>query len=186
MIVYSKVCPGCGEKSSKYEEICPECGAVKSENLKHSAFADSFMETIASYLTFFNQPVLAAKLLIRSFFLLLLIFVVPDFIRESELFWMACAAYSVFGIVKELEEKVLRLNGIYLTLKILLIAYIGAAIGNFISYTGYNTGYNFAYYFNTGFLLSEISNGNTLLIIGIIAALGFYFLITVILNVIKD
>ncbi|MEO8231018.1 MAG: hypothetical protein ABI638_01965 [Ignavibacteriota bacterium] len=57
-----------------------------------------------------------------------------------------------------------------------MFAYFGAGIGNLISHTGRMVYFRFSYYFNLNFLYDQLSIGNSMLIIGACAGIGFMLL----------
>ncbi len=164
--MYSSICSNCGAKSNNTEQYCPECGALKQEVLSKTGFYDSLVDLIASKIDFLDNSLVFAHLILRTLILLIGVIIIPPFIRESELFWLAGIVYTIFAIIKEIEKNILNSKGIYLISKVLLSAYIGAGIGNLISHTGRNYNYTLSYYFNYKFLFNEILNKNSLVIIG--------------------
>ena len=169
--MYSSICSNCGAKSDRNEQYCPECGAIKQEIVSKTGFYDSIVNLIASKIDFFDNSVVFAHLILRAIILLIGIIVIPPLIRESELVWLAGIIFTVFGIIKEIENNILNSKGIYLLSKILVSAYIGAAIGNLISFTGRNYNYTLSYYFNYKFLFNQFLNKNALVIIGAIVGI---------------
>jgi hypothetical protein len=173
---YSSICSSCGIKSEPTESHCPDCGAEKQEILSKTSFYDSIINLLASRIDFLDNSIILVQLLSRILFLLAGIILIPPFIRDSEFFWLACLVFTIFGITKQIENNFLGTKGIYLFSQIFISSYIGAGVGNLISYTGKMHNYSFSYFFNYEFLLKEISRPNSLVIIGIIVGiltLGF-------------
>ena len=175
--MYSSICSNCGAKSDSGEQYCPECGALKQEILSQTGFYDSLVNLIATKIDFLDNNVVFAHLILRTFILVLGIIFIPPFIKNCELFWLIGIIYTIFGIVREIENKILKGNGIYLVSQILVSAYLGAAIGNIISHTGRNYYYGISYYFNYKFLFNQILDKNILVIIGsVIGVITFGFI----------
>jgi hypothetical protein len=65
---------------------------------------------------------------------------------------------------------------VYKTSKILLFAFYGAGLANLISHTGKLVYFSFSYYFNLEFLYKQLSIGNSMIILGAIAGIGFMLL----------
>jgi hypothetical protein len=105
--------------------------------------------------------------------LLITIFLIPDFIGNSEFFWMVVGIFSVYGLIKEVAKNYSRFRIVYKTSKILLFAFFGAGIGNLISHTGRQVNFRFSYYFNLEFLYKQFSIGNSMIILGAVAGIGF-------------
>ena len=61
----------------------------------------------------------------------------------------------------------------YKTSKLLLFAFFGAGFGNLISHAGRLVYYRFSYYFNLEFLYEQLSIGNSMIIVGAVAGIGF-------------
>ncbi len=174
--MYSLVCPNCGEKSAHDLKDCPNCGFAKTEIVNRVGIMQSLNATLVDKLGFLDYPQLYITIVSRTIIILFIIFIIPDFISNSEFFWMVIGIFSVYGLIKEVAKSYTKFRFIYKTSKLLLFAYFGAGIGNLISHTGRMVYYRFSYYFNLKFLYEQISIGNSMLIIGACAGIGFMLL----------
>lgn len=171
--MYSTICPNCGEKSDKELKTCPSCGFAKEEIVNKVGILQSINDALVDKLSFLDYPQLYIIIVTRAFIILFTIFVIPDFIRSSEFFWMMIGIFSVYGLIKEVAKTYSKFVFIYKTAKILLYAYFGAGFGNVIAHTGRMVYYRFSYYFNLEFLYDQLSAGNSMIILGGIAGIGF-------------
>jgi hypothetical protein len=183
---YPKTCSACGIESTPEDKFCPQCGIEKAELVTKVKFFDSVVNDISAKLTFLDNPEIFVRIVFKLTILLLAGLLLPAFIKQSEFVWMILLAYSIFGIVKEIEFRIERITGIYLYSQALFYAYIGAGFGNLISYTGRNYYYNIGYYFNIKFIASEIGRLNALPLIGAIAGIGLFVFIRVIKKMFEE
>jgi hypothetical protein len=169
---YSQICPECGFRSGMNKEICPGCGARKSLNIDESGASAVLYHEVDSSINFIDNPSLYVKILVSLIILFAGIFFLPDFLRNSEAFWIAYTITNVFTVIKA-ADKHFKLHGLYFYSLILLVIYLGAGIGNLIAYTGRNTGFKITHYFNPNFLYNQLVYGNPLIIVGAVAGAGF-------------
>ena len=174
--MYSTVCPNCGEKSESELKDCPSCGFAKAEIVNKVGIFQSINDSLVNKLSFLDYPQLYITIFTRAFIILFTIFVIPDFISSSEFFWMVIGIFSVYGLIKEVAKTFSQFKFVYKIAKILLFAYFGAGFGNLISHAGRLVYYRFSYYFNLGFLYDQFSIGNTMILLGAIAGIGFMIL----------
>lgn len=174
--MYSTVCSNCGEKSESELMDCPSCGFAKEEIVNKNSIAKDINDKLVDKLSFLDYPQLYITIFTRAFILLITIFIIPDFIRNSEFFWMVIGIFSVYGLIKEIAKSYSRFCIVYKTAKLLLFAYFGAGFGNLISHTGKMIYYRISYYFNIEFLYDQLSIGNAMIILGVAAGIGFMLL----------
>jgi hypothetical protein len=174
--MYSTVCPNCGEKSDRKLKDCPSCGFAKAEIVNKVGIFQSINDSFVDKLSFLDYPQLYITIFTRAFILLITIFVIPDFISNSEFFWMIVGIFSVYGLIKEVAKSYTKFRIIYKAAKLLLFAYFGAGLGNLISHAGKMVYYRLSYYFNLKFLYDELSIGNTMILFGAVAGIGFMLL----------
>ncbi len=174
--MYSTVCPNCGEKSERDLKDCPSCGFAKAEIVNKVGIIQSINDSLVDKLSFLDYPQLYITIFTRALFILFTIFVIPDFISNSEFFWMVIGIFSVYGLIKEIAKTFSQFRFVYKAAKILLFAYFGAGFGNLISHAGRMVYYRFSYYFNLKFLYDQLSIGNTMILFGAIAGIGFMLL----------
>jgi hypothetical protein len=174
--MYSTVCPNCGEKSKSELKDCPSCSFAKAEIVNKVSIFQSINDSLVDKLSFLDYPQLYITIFSRVVILLITIFVIPNFISNSEFFWMVVGIFSVYGLIKEVAKSYTQFRIVYKTAKLLLFAYFGAGIGNLISYTGKMIYYRFNYYFNLNFLYDELSIGNTMILFGVVSGIGFMLL----------
>jgi len=174
--MYSTVCPNCGEKSDRDVKDCPSCGFAKAEIVNKVGIFQSINDSLVEKLSFLDYPQLYITIFTRAFILLITIFIIPDFISNSEFFWMTVGIFSVYGLIKEIAKSHTNFRIIYKTTKLVLFAYFGAGFGNLISHTGKMVYYRLSYYFNLKFLYDELSIGNTMILFGAVAGIGFMLL----------
>lgn len=174
--MYSIVCPNCGEKSEKEVQSCPACGTVKSELVTKSSIFKDINDTLVDKLSFLDYPQLYVNVITRLLILLLTIFGIPDFISNSEFFWMVIGIFSVYGLIKEVAKNYNQFIVVYKISKMLLFAYFGAGFGNLIAHAGRLVYYRFSFYFNLEFLYKQITIGNSMIILGALAGVGFMIL----------
>jgi len=175
--MYSTVCPNCGEKSERELKECPSCGFTKAEIVNRVGILQSLNDTLVEKLSFLDYPQLYITIFTRAFIILFIIFIIPDFISDSEFFWMVIGIFSVYGLIKEVAKSYIQFRFIYKAAKLLLFAYFGAGFGNIISYTGRMVYYRFSYYFNLKFLYDQLLIGNSMILFGAVAGIGFMLLI---------
>ena len=156
--MYSTICANCGEKSERVLKDCPSCGSAKTEIVNRNSISESINNTLIDKLSFLDYPQLYITIFTRAFILLIIIFVIPDFISNSEFFWMVVGIFSVYGLIKEVAKSYSKFRIIYKTAKLLLFAYFGAGIGNLISHAGKLVYYRFSYYFNLEFIYDQTNN----------------------------
>ena len=183
---YPKTCSACGIEATPEDKFCPQCGIEKAELVTKVKFFDSVVNDIAAKITILDNPEIFVRILFRLTILLLAGLLLPAFIKQSEFVWMILLAYSIFGVVKEIEFRIERITGIYLYSQTLFYAYIGAGFGNLISYTGRNFYYSIGYYFNIKFIASEIGRLNALPLVGAIAGIGLFVFVRVIKKILED
>jgi hypothetical protein len=174
--MYSTVCPNCGEKSDRDVKDCPSCGVAKTEIVNKFGIFQSINDSLVDKLSFLDYPQLYITIFTRAFILLITIFVIPDFISNSEFFWMVVGIFSVYGLIKEIAKSYSRFRIVYKTAKLLLFAYFGAAFGNLISHTGKMIYYRLSYYFNLNFMYNQLLIGNSMILVGAVAGIGFMLL----------
>jgi len=174
--MYSTVCPNCGDKSESKLKDCPSCGFAKAEIVNKVGIFQSINDSLVDKLSFLDYPQLYITIFTRAIILLIIIFVIPDFISNSEFFWMVVGIFSVYGLIKEVAKSYTQFRIVYKAAKLLLFAYFGAGFGNLISHTGKMIYYRFSYYFNLNFLYNELSIGNTMILFGVVAGIGFMLL----------
>lgn len=174
--MYSTVCPNCGEKSESELKDCPSCGFAKAEIVNKNSISKSINDSLVDKLSFLDYPQLYITIFTRALILLVAIFVIPDFISNSEFFWMVIGIFSVYGLIKEVAKSYTKFRFIYKVAKLLLFAYFGAGIGNLISHAGKLVYYKFSYYFNLNFMYDQIELGNSMIILGAVLGVGFMVL----------
>jgi len=174
--MYSTVCPNCGEKSDRDVKDCPSCGSVKAEIVNKVGIFNSINDSLVDKLSFLDYPQLYITIITRVVILLITIFVIPDFIRSSEFFWMIVGMFSVYGLIKEIAKVYPKFRIAYKTTKLLLFAFFGAGFGNLISHAGKMVYYKLSYYFNIEFLYDQLLIGNSMIILGAVAGIGFMIL----------
>ncbi|HMN23507.1 MAG TPA: hypothetical protein PKE38_03350 [Ignavibacteriaceae bacterium] len=174
--MYPTICQNCGQKSDNDLKDCPSCGSTKAEIVNKVSITQSINDALVDKLSFLDYPQLYITIVSRAIIILFTIFVIPDFISNSEFFWMVIGIFSVYGLIKEVAKTYSRFIVVYKIAKILLFAYFGAGIGNLISHTGRMVYFRFSYYFNLNFLYDQLLIGNSMLIIGACAGIGFMLL----------
>lgn len=174
--MYPTICQNCGEKSDSDLKDCPSCGFAKAEIVNKVSITQSINDALVDKLSFLDYPQLYITIVSRAIIILFTIFVIPDFISNSEFFWMVIGIFSVYGLIKEVAKTYNQFIIVYKIAKILLFAYFGAGVGNLISHTGRMVYFRFSYYFNLNFLYDQLSIGNSMLIIGACAGIGFMLL----------
>ena len=175
--MHSSICPNCGEKSEQEIKDCPSCGFEKIEIVNKNSIFKSINDTLVSKLYFLDYPQLYITIITRLVMMLFTIFVLPDFISNSEFFWMVIGIFSVYGLIKEIAKTHTRFIVVYKLCKTLLFAYPGAGFGNLISHTGSMVYFKFSYYFNLNFMYDEISKANAMILVGAVAGIGVMLLI---------
>lgn len=174
--MYTTICPKCGEKSESEVRDCPKCGFTKAEIVNKVGVFQSINDSLVDKLSFLDYPQLYVTIIFRLIILLITIFLIPDFIGNSEFFWMVIWIFSVYDLIKEVSKTYSKFIIVYKISKVLLFAYFGAGLGNLISHAGRLVYYKFSYYFNLRFLYNQLSIGNSMIILGAIAGIGFLFL----------
>jgi hypothetical protein len=177
--MYTGICPNCGEKSDRDVKDCPSCGFAKAEIVNKVGIFQSINDFLVDKLSFLDYPQLYITIFTRAFILLVIIFVIPDFISNSEFFWMLVGIFSVYGLIKEVAKSYSQFRIVYKTAKLALFAYFGAGIGNLISHAGKLVYYRFSYYFNLEFMYNQIIIGNSMIILGAVVGIGFMILANV-------
>lgn len=174
--MYTNICPNCGEKSEHELKDCPSCGFAKAEIVNKNSITKSINDALVGKLSFLDYPQLYVTIIFRLVILLITIFLIPDFIGNSEFFWMVIGIFSVYGLIKEIAKSYVQFRILYKTSKLLLFAFFGAGFGNLISHTGKMVYFGFSYYFNLEFLYDQLSIGNSMIILGAVAGIGFMLL----------
>lgn len=169
--MYTTICPNCREKSDREERDCPKCGFAKAEIVNRNSITKSINDSLVNKLSFLDYPQLYVTVIFRLVFILITIFLIPDFISNSEFFWMVVGIFSVYALNKEIAKVYPRFILVYKISKTILFAYFGAGLGNLISYAGRLVYYRFSYYFNLEFLYNQLSIGNSMIIVGTIFGL---------------
>jgi hypothetical protein len=175
--MYSSICPNCGEKSEHNIKDCPGCGFEKTEIVNKVGIFQSINDSLVDKLNFLDYPQLYVTIIFRLVILLITIFVIPDFIGNSEFFWMVIGIFSVYGLIKEVAKNYAQLRILYKTSKLLLFSFFGAGFGNLISHAGKFVYFKFSYYFNIAFMYDEISKANAMILFGALAGIGMMLLI---------
>lgn len=171
--MYTNICPNCGKKSEQELKDCPYCGFAKAEIVNKVGMLQSINNSLVDKLSFLDYPQLYVTIIFRLIILLITIFLIPDFIGNSEFFWMVIGIFSVYGLIKEVAKTYSKIIIVYKISKVLLFAYFGAGLGNLISHAGRLVYYKFSYYFNLAFLYDQFSIGNSMIILGAVAGIGF-------------
>jgi len=169
--MYTNICPNCGEKSDREERDCPKCGFAKAEIVNRNSITKSINDSLVNKLSFLDYPQLYVTVIFRLVFILITIFLIPDFISNSEFFWMVVGIFSVYALVKEIAKVYPRFILVYKISKTILFAYFGAGLGNLISHAGRLVYYRLSYYFNLEFLYKQLSIENSMIIVGAIFGL---------------
>ncbi len=169
--MYSSICPNCGKKSEQELKDCPYCGFTKAEIVNKNSITKSINDSLVDKLSFLDYPQLYVTIIFRLVFILIAIFLIPDFISNSEFFWMVIGIFSVYGLIKEVAKSYSKFRIVYNTSKLLLFAFFGAGFGNLISHAGRMVYFRFSYYFNLEFLYEQLSIGNSMIIVGAIFGL---------------
>ncbi len=172
-IVYSTICPNCGEKSEGNLKDCPSCGFAKAEIVNKTSIIQSINDQLVNKIDFLDYPQLYITVFTRAIIILFTVFIIPDFIRNSEFFWLVIGIFSVYGLIKEVAKSYSKFRIVYKTSKLLLFAFFGAGFGNLISHAGRLVYFRFSYYFNLKFLYEQLSIGNSMIILGAAAGIGF-------------
>ena len=175
--MYSAICPNCGKKSSRNVRECPDCGFVKAEIVNKTSIFEDINDKLVDKLSFLDYPQLYITVFTRGLVLLITIFAIPDFLKNSELFWMVVGIFSVYGLIKEIAKIHHSFRVVYKMARLLLFAYFGAGFANLISHAGRLVYYKISYYFNLNFLYQQISIGNSMIILGACAGIGVMILI---------
>lgn len=171
--MYTNICPNCGEKSEHELKDCPSCGFAKAEVVNKVGIFQSINDSIVDKLRFLDYAQLYVTIIFRLVILIITIFLIPDFIGNSEFFWMVIGIFSVYGLIKEVAKTYSKFIFVYKINKVLLFAYFGAGLGNLISHAGRLVYYRFSYYFNLEFLYNQFSIGNSMILLGAAAGIGF-------------
>lgn len=171
--MYTNICPSCGKKSEQELKDCPYCGFAKAEIVNKVGILQSINNSLVDKLSFLDYPQLYVTIIFRLVILLITIFLIPDFISSSEFFWMVIGIFSVYGLIKEVAKTYSKIIIVYKISKVLLFAYFGAGLGNLISHAGKLVYYRFSYYFNIEFLYNQLSIGNSMILLGAAAGIGF-------------
>jgi ribosomal protein L37E len=171
--MYTNICPNCGKKSEQELKHCPYCGFTKAEIVNRNSITKSINDSLVDKLSFLDYPQLYVTIIFRLVFILIAIFLIPDFIGNSEFFWMVIGIFSVYGLIKEVAKTYSKIIIVYKISKVLLFAYFGAGLGNLISHAGRLVYYKFSYYFNLAFLYDQFELGNSMIILGASAGIGF-------------
>lgn len=174
--MYTNICPNCGAKSEKEFQQCPSCGAIKLESATKGSIFNDINTFLVEKLSFLDYPQLYVTVITRLVIMLLTIFVFPDFVSNSEFFWMVIGIFSVYGLIKEFAKSYNQLIIVYKISRTILFAYFGAGFGNLIAHAGRMAYYRFSYYFNLVFLYDELIIGNSMIIVGAIAGIGVMIL----------
>lgn len=170
--MFTTVCPNCGEKSENDIRQCPACGTIKLEPANKGNILKDINDVLVEKLNFLDYPQLYVTVITRLVIMLLTIFVIPDFISNSEFFWMVIGIFSVYGLIKEFAKSYNQFIMVYKISRTLLFAYFGAGFGNLIAHAGRTAYYRFSYYFNIRFLYDQLLIGNSMIIVGAIAGIG--------------
>ncbi len=170
--MYSTVCPNCGEKSDREVQQCPACGTIKLKPATKGSILNDINTFLVEKLSFLDYPQLYVTVITRLVIMLFTIFVIPDFVSNSEFFWMVIGIFSVYGLIKEFAKSYNQLIIVYKISRTILFAYFGAGFGNLIAHAGRMAYYRFSYYFNISFLYDQLLNGNSMIIVGAIAGIG--------------
>lgn len=171
--MYTNICRNCGEKSDSKVRDCPSCGYTKSEIVNRVGIIQSINDSLVDKLSFLDYPQLYATIIYRLVPLLITIFLIPDFISSSEFFWMVVWVFSVYGLIKEVAKTYSKFIFVYKISKAIVFAYFGAGLGNLISHAGKLVYYRFSYYFNLEFLYNQFLTGNSMILLGAAAGIGF-------------
>jgi len=171
--MYTNICPNCGKKSEQELKDCPYCGFTKAEIVNKNSITKSINASLVDKLSFLDYPQLYVTIIFRLVFILIAIFLIPDFISNSEFFWMVIGIFSVYGLIKEVAKSYSKFRIVYKTSKLLLFAFFGAGFGNLISHAGRMVYFRFSYYFNLEFLYEQIELGNSMILLGTAAGIGF-------------
>ncbi len=171
--MYTNICPNCGEKSEGNIKDCPSCGFAKAEIVNKNSITKSINDSLVNKLSFLDYPQLYVTIIFRLVIILITIFLIPDFIGNSEFFWMIVGIFSVYGFIKEIAKTYRKFIPVYKISKLILFAYFGAGIGNLISHAGKLVYFRFSYYFNLEFLYEQLSIGNSMIVLGAVAGIGF-------------
>ena len=174
--MYTNICPNCGAKSEKEFQQCPSCGAIKLEPATKGSIFKDVNDAFVDKLSFLDYPQLYVTVITRLVIMLIVIFVIPDLISNSEFFWMVIGIFSVYGLIKEFAKSYNQFIIVYKISRTLLFAYFGAGFGNLIAHAGRMAYYRFSYYFNISFLYDQLLNGNSMIIVGAIAGIGVMIL----------
>lgn len=180
--MHSTVCPNCGEKSENDIRQCPACGTIKLEPANKGNILKDINDVLVEKLNFLDYPQLYVTVLTRLVIMLLTIFVIPDFISNSEFFWMVIGIFSVYGLIKEFAKSYNQFIIVYKISRTVLFAYFGAGFGNLIAHAGRMSYYRFSYYFNISFLYDQLFTGNTMIIVGAAAGIGVMILYNIFRN----
>ena len=169
--MYTSTCPNCGERSDREVRDCPNCGFEKAEIVHRNSINKSINDILVDRLAFLDNPQLYVTIIFRLIFILFAVFFIPDFISDSEFFWMVIWIFSVYGLIKEIAKSYHKFIIVYKISKLFLFAYFGAGFGNLISHAGRLVYYRFSYYFNIEFLYDQLSIGNSMIVVGAIFGL---------------
>lgn len=175
--MYSTICPNCGEKSEGNLKDCPSCGFAKAEIVNKTSIIQSINDQLVNKIDFLDYPQLYITVFTRAIIILFTVFIIPDFIRNSEFFWLVIGIFSVYGLIKEIAKSYSKFRLIYKAAKLLMFAFFGAGIGNLISHAGRMVYFRFSYYFNLEFLYDQFTIGNSMIILGALAGIGAMLLI---------
>jgi len=105
-------------------------------------------------------------------------FLLPDFIKNSETFWLFYIVSVIYGFIKQIDKSIEKIHGIFTVSKIILWGYMGAGAGNLISNTGKILHIPFSYHFNPCFIYKQFSSGNPLILLGFVTGILTYIIIT--------
>jgi len=175
---FSNVCPNCGEKSDEKEKYCFACGSEKIEINAETGITESIFNDLDSKVTSIENPQIYLRIIISLIVFLSGYFLLPEFIKNSETFWLIYIISVIYGLIKQIDSSFKTFRGIFAVSKFLLWGYLGAGVGNLISNTGKISHIPFSYHFNPNFIYSQFTGGNMLVFLGFIAGILTYKLTT--------
>lgn len=95
--MYTNICPNCGEKSKHELKDCPNCGYAKVEIVNKNSITKSINDSLVGKLSFLDYPQLYVTIIFRLVILLITIFLIPNFIGNSEFsgWWLEYFLFTV-------------------------------------------------------------------------------------------
>lgn len=182
---YLRVCVNCGTKSERDIKYCPECGVEKQIKFSDKTLYGTFVKNLASKLPFLKNGESLISLILNLLLTFIGLLLINPFLESSKLLWILFFLFSSQGILKEVTGRVEKIKILPEISLVIIYIYLGAGLGNYISYAGKNITIYISDFFYPSMILNEISSGNALIIIGAISGIIFMILFRYIFNILK-